>query len=202
MARFPESEAEIFRLAQDLINGFRTYAEDYPTPPVPVEELEHALAAYVTARTDAVAGAAAAKQGTDIKEEALESLTGLMKANIRYAETTTEFDDGKLRLIGWGGRAARTSLEPPGQVRSLEVVREGEDWIMLDWKAPSDGGKVAAYRIQRRPRGEGVWQDASMAVETELLLSGQERGVDLEYQVMAVNRSGEGLPGNIVTAVL
>jgi hypothetical protein len=202
MARFPLSEAEITRLAQDLISGFTSYADEYPNPPVSVEQLQEALDGYTRAREAAVVGSAAAAQGTAAKDDALETLTDLMKANIRYAETTTDFDHGRLRLIGWGGRGARTSLEIPGQVRSLEVVREGEGWIVLDWKAPTDGGRVAAYRIQRRPRGGGPWVDAGMSVETEVLLGSQERGIDFEYQVLAVNKAGEGLPGNIVTAVL
>ena len=202
MARFPDSEAEITRLAQDLISGLTSYADEYPNPPVPVAELGEALTAYVKAREAAVVGAAAAAQGTAAKDEALQTLVDLMKANIRYAENRTKFDDGKLRLLGWGGRSARTSLEAPGQVRSLEVVREGEGWIVLDWKAPTDGGKVSAYRIQSRLRDGGEWADAGMAIETEVLLNGQPRGVEIEYHVIAANKAGEGLPGNIVTAVL
>jgi len=202
MARFPESEAEITRLAQDLISGLTSYADEYPNPPVPVAELQEALAEYVEARKAAVVGSAAAAQGTALKDEALEGLMDLMKADIRYAETTMDFDHGKLRLLGWGGRNARTSLEKPGQVRSLEVVREGEGWIVLDWKPPTDGGKVAAYRIQRQPRDGGEWEDAGMSIETEVLLNGQDRHVEFQYQVIAANKAGEGLPGNIVTAVL
>ncbi len=166
------------------------------------EQLRTALLEYVAAREAAVVGSAAAAQGTAVKDEALQTLIDFMKADIRYAENVMRFDDGKLRLLGWGGRKSRTSLETPGQVRALEVVREGEGWIVLDWKAPSDGGRVGAYRIQRRPRDGGSWVDAGMAIETEVLLNGQERGVDFEYQVIAANKAGEGLPGNIVTAVL
>jgi hypothetical protein len=41
-----------------------------------------------------------------------------------------------------------------------------------------------------------------MAVETQALISGQERGVGLIYHVIAVNKAGEGEPRNIVTTVL
>ena len=41
-----------------------------------------------------------------------------------------------------------------------------------------------------------------MAVDSQILLNGQERGVELEYHVIAVNKAGEGEPSNIVTAVL
>ena len=40
-----------------------------------------------------------------------------------------------------------------------------------------------------------------MAVETEILLSGQARGLELEYHLIAVNNVGEGKPSNIVTVV-
>jgi hypothetical protein len=202
MAQFPKSEAEIAALAQDMIGGLTTYADDFPSSPVQPPELQTALDAYITAREAAVAGSAAASQGTAAKDEALQGLTDLMKAALRYAENTTRYDDGKLKLIGWGGRKTRTSLEAPGQARSLEALREGEGWILLNWKEPVDGGKVAAYRIERRHRADGAWENAGMAVDSETLLNRQARGVELEYRVLAVNKAGEGRPSNVVTAVL
>jgi hypothetical protein len=41
-----------------------------------------------------------------------------------------------------------------------------------------------------------------MAMESEVMLNGQEAGVEFEYRVIAVNKAGEGLPSNIVRAVL
>ena len=84
----------------------------------------------------------------------------------------------------------------------MGILREGEGWILLDWKQPVDGEKVAAYKIQRRQRGGGSCAYVGVAVESEVLLSGQERGVDFEYHVIAVNTAGEGKASNIVTAVL
>ncbi len=63
-------------------------------------------------------------------------------------------------------------------------------------------GNVAAFRAERRRREKGPWRDVSVAVETEILLSGQERGVQLEYHVIAVNKASEGKASNIVTVVL
>ena len=65
-----------------------------------------------------------------------------------------------------------------------------------------DGGKPAAHKIQRRERPAGPWLDASMAIESELALSDQPRGIEWEYRVIAVNKTGEGLPSNTVMAVL
>jgi hypothetical protein len=53
----------------------------------------------------------------------MEDLVDAMKSDIRYAENTVDFDDDKLKLIGWAGKAAATPLAIPGQVRSLEAPR-------------------------------------------------------------------------------
>ena len=161
-----------------------------------------ARSTYITAKNAAVAAMAAAEQATADKDEVLQALTDKMRADLRYAENTVDFDDEKLKLLGWGGRKAKTSLEAPGQVRVLEAPRQGEGWIFLDWKEPSDGGKVAAYKVERRECPAGPWLDASMSIESEVTFSGQERGKELEYRVIAVNKAGEGEPSNTVMAVL
>jgi len=79
------------------------------------------------------------------------------KAEIRYAENTVNYDDDKLKLIGWAGRAARTDLAPPGQARILEAPRQGEGWVFLDWKAPSTAASRAPIRSRTAndPTGRG-----------------------------------------------
>ncbi len=67
---------------------------------------------------------------------------------------------------------------------------------------PPRGGAVAAYRIQRRLLPNGGWTDVGMSVTCGTTLYGQERGKTWEYRVIAVNKSGEGLPSNTVMAVL
>ena len=202
MARFPSREAEVFALAQGMMSGLAANAAVYPSPPVTVAELGAAFGAYMTANSAAVAAQAAAEQATAAKDEALQTLTDGMRADLRYAENTVNFDDDQLKLIGWGGRKARTSLEAPGQARTLEAPRQGDGWVFLDWKEPVDGGKVAAYKIERRQRPSGPWTDVGMAIESEITLSNQERGKEWEYRVIAVNKAGEGTPSNTVMAVL
>ncbi|MFP4475775.1 MAG: hypothetical protein ACLFOY_09445 [Desulfatibacillaceae bacterium] len=65
----------------------------------------------------------AAEQATASKDEALQALTDDMKDDLRYAENTVDYDDKQIKKIGWGGRASKTSLEAPGQVRTLEAPR-------------------------------------------------------------------------------
>ena len=189
-------------LGQEMVTGLAANAAIYPSPPVSVVDLGTALNAYITAKNAATAAQAAAEQATATKDEALQALEDDMKADLRYAENTVDFDDDKLKLIGWGGRKAKTSLEAPGQARTLEAPRQGEGWIFLDWKAATDGGKVAAYKIQRRERPSGPWSDVGLAIESEITLSDQERGKEWEYRVIAVNKAGEGQPSNTVMAVL
>jgi hypothetical protein len=200
--RFPKQEPLIAALANDIATGLTNNPEEFPSPPVSPDELRTALTEYLAKREAAMEAAAAAEEGTAAKDEVLDNLTDLMKANLRYAENTTRCDSGKLKRIGWGGRSERTSLEVPGEPRTLEILGTGEGWVLLDWKEPSDGGRVAAYKVQRRRRSDGAWRDVGIAVESEVILSDQERGTEMDYRVLAVNKAGESTPSPSVTVLL
>lgn len=201
--RFPKREPEIVRLAQDLITGLRTHPEAFPNSPVSADELETALVKYNGSRDAAIVLHAQSAQATVVKDEDLVTMVDDMKTAIRHAENLSAGEDGKLQLIGWGARRSRSPNDLPGQVGNLRVLREGKDWILLDWDEPGNGGSISAYQVQRRRRdGDGAWINVGMAVESEMLLPGQESGVAFEFQVTARNKSGEGAPSNIVRAVL
>ena len=202
MARFPRTEAQIKALAQNIATGLTANPADFPTPPVAVLDLQAQLDSLITLCDAQVAALASAEQATETKTAGLEELVTAMKADLRYAEDAVNYDDAKLTALGWGGRAAATALEPPGQPRSLEAPQQGEGWIFLDWKKPADGGAVAAYKIERRERPTGDWMLVNMAVESEATLNNQERGKDWEYRVIATNKAGESTPSNTVAAVL
>jgi len=74
------------------------------------------------------------------------------------------------------------------------VLGEGEGWVVLDWKPPVGGGRVAAYTLQRRRRPDGSWEDIGTSIETEHLVSNQDCGVQFEYRATGVSRSGKGQP--------
>jgi hypothetical protein len=143
-----------------------------------------------------------AKTATTAKDDALEDLVKVLKSNILYAENTVNFDDDKLKLIGWAGRQTATALTPPGQLRLLESPRQGNGWVFLEWKAPAEGGKPKAYKIQRWLRNGGSWQDVATAILTEATLVEQPRGKELEYRIVAVNKAGDGEPSNTVMVML
>jgi len=202
MPRFPKKEADIAALAERLYAGLTGNVSIYPRPPVRVLFLRWKTLKYLSFRDTAMAKQAFAQAATATKDEVLADLGDAMKADIRYAKNTVDFDDEKLKLIGWAGRKAATPLAIPGQARLLEAPRQGEGWVFLDWKAPTDGGNPSAYKVMRRERPAGLWEDAATVVITEATLVEQPRGKELEYRIIAVNKSGDGEPSNTAMVVL
>jgi len=202
MARFPKKEAEIAALAERLYRGLLDNNTVFPQPPVHPILVRIRKLIYQSRHNAFLAARARAESAIADKDTALENLIEAMKADIRYAENTVNYDDDKLKLIGWAGKKAATPLAVPGQVRLLEAPKQGAGWVFLDWKAPADGGKVSAYKIQRRNRPEGQWQDVATAILTEATLVEQPEKTELEYRVIAVNKAGEGSPSNTVMVVL
>lgn len=202
MARFPRTEAEVVALAQAMTSGLTDNAAVYPAPPVAPADLTAMISDYTNAKNVAIAAQAAAEEATADKDDALDSLAEAMKTDIRYAENTVNFDDDKLKLIGWAGKKSSTALQVPGQTRLLEAAKQGDGWVFLDWKKPSDGGNVAAYKVMRRERPEGSWSEVATAVISEATLVEQPKGKELEYNIIAVNKAGDGEPSNTVMVVL
>ena len=69
-------------------------------------------------------------------------------------------------------------------------------------------GKVSFYKVMRRIRtipgvlieDWRVWQ--ATTVPSEIMLTGLDRGVEYDFQILAVNAAGESVPSNVVTVVL
>ncbi|SMF96786.1 hypothetical protein SAMN02949497_4194 [Methylomagnum ishizawai] len=201
MARFPTRESDLIALAQQIITGLLKHTDLFANPPFPINQLQKRLAAFLSDAQDATTAdtqAAAAHAKKDASREALaEDMTTLL----RYAERAVTKPE-QLALIGWAAPRANTSLEPPGQPRALEAQRKAVGVVFLDWKDPAEGGKVAAYQIQRRELPDGAWVLAGHAVVSEATLADQPTGKNLEYRVYGVNRAGDGAVGNVVEVVL
>ena len=202
MARFPKKEAQIAALAEQLWRGLLDNNAIFPQPPVHPILIRIKKIIYQSRHDNFLAARAAAEQATGDKSEALDELIEAMKDDIRYAENTVNFDDDKLKLIGWAGKKAPTPLAIPGQTRLLEAPKQGKGWVYLDWKASADGGKPKAYKVQRRFRDSGDWNDVATAILTEATLVDQPEKTELEYRVIAINKAGEGSPSNTVMVVL
>nr|VFK17093.1 MAG: Fibronectin type III domain-containing protein [Candidatus Kentron sp. LPFa]VFK32244.1 MAG: Fibronectin type III domain-containing protein [Candidatus Kentron sp. LPFa] len=197
MATFPKEEGKIFTFGQKMSSGLKANSDIFPAPPVNPLDLDNALNTYVAKRD-----AADAAQAIVEKQTALQALADKIKSNTRYAEQAVNYDDTKLKTIGWGGRKEPTPLAKPGQAFRLVATEQGADWIELRWEKPIDGGKPGAYKILARERGASEWRNEDTAMGTEIRLTGQPRGKELEYCVKAINKAGEGPESNAVIAVL
>ena len=203
MATFPKREPDVIRLAHDISGGLAANKDLFPAPPTPPDQGLKLIEAYYSARDASLAKTAGARDGTAAKGQALKDVEDWARAQIHYAESLYRKTPLKLELLGWNGRKSPTVVPDtiPGQVGSLVVQHEGKGSVSLSWRDPVDGGAVSAYEVQRRKAG-GDWSDVGTAVNSEITLNNQDTGVELEYQVVAVNKMGDGLASNIVRAVL
>jgi len=201
--KFPAGEAEILALGQKMSAGFAAHTDVYPAPLVDMKDFDAAMATCVTARDAVMEANAQAKRAVEAKDKVMATFVQMMKTNLRYAENAVNFDNGDLELIGWRGRrSGGHSLTAPGQTRELTSPNRGGGWIDLGWKAPIDGGKVAAYKVQRREEDSESWLDVGVTTETMIRVSGQPSGKRLEFRVVALNKAGDGEASNGVLAVL
>lgn len=201
MPKFPSREADVVTLAQTISSGIQAHAMVFPNPPVAAVDLNSQIAEFLGLRDSAVNAEAALRQIVTDKNAALDTLHQMMRSDITYAEMIAQGDEAKLNMIGWGNPAPPTPLQSPGQCRALEIIDQSAGWVRFDWKDPVDGGKVAAYKIQRSEDG-GSYTDVATAVESEAVLLNQPTMKTLSYKVRAVNKAGEGLDSNTISIVL
>ena len=202
MARFPLDTSNILALAEKMIAGLEENKSVFPSPPVPPDELRAARDEAVAADDAQVAAQAAAKAATEVKTDKYARLSDKMKDDISYSEHTAT-SPAELSLIGWGPRAEPSPLAPPGQPGSLAIPEQDAGKVQLAWNKPQSGGKPSFYRVEMRtvdPTGDWVLKGAG--ISTTAHLTGLERGVGLEFRIIAENSAGSGSPSNTVTAVL
>jgi hypothetical protein len=198
MALFPTTEPQIMALAASVKSGLQTHAEIYPTPPVSLEALSATLVALQAAMDKVTEAKAAAEVATEEKLALIETLITQLKKELRYAEDTVDHDDAKLKLLGWAARKERGSTIAPGQPRRLTVVTQDEGSLKLVWLVPAEGGKVTCYTVQRRLKTEAAWTPIVSTYERTITLTDQPRNVELEYSIIATNKTGDGPMSNTV----
>lgn len=208
MPKFPKREADILALANTMIAGYAAHPADFPSHTVLPPWLTIKRNVYVTAKNTQIEAMAEAQVAAEQKDAKLAALVELMKAELKKSEVDVGADSEKLEYIGWGPKAQPMPAEPPGQPRNLEVLVQGENSALLDWKSPArgSGGAVRTYIIERREQPEGgefgEWHQVGIALETEATLMNQPCGLQLEYRVKAVNTGGESIASNTVPVVL
>jgi len=205
--KFPRKENEIWGLARHMIAGYTEKPGMFPH--ADVAGLQAALAEYEAKKEEQDDAAARHHMATEAKDGVLQGLELKMQAQLKQSEVDVGADVDELIVIGWGPRAKRRPVAPPGQVRRLQIVEEGAGTLKLAWDAPdrAKGGPVRTYRIERReaPPGGGSfneWHEVGMALKKKVSLTDQPRSVQMEYQVIAVNFAGVGRVSNAVEVVL
>lgn len=201
--KFPTTIAGKMALANEMADGFEQNTNVYPAPKTDAAAQKDRLRSVqdkINAVTQLEAQLIAAR--VDLNGE-IELMEDEMRDNLDYAEVTVGDDDAQLKLIGWSGRAEPQKLQPPGQARMLEILKQGAGWVQFDWKEPTGGGKVQVYKVLcREIKQGGDMKEVGSAIISEVTLVEQPRGVELEYAVAAVNKAGAGEPSNSITITL
>ena len=202
MAQFPFKESDVIALSKSVIAGLTANPVVFPAPTVDLAVAQAQIDSYNQARTALTEANAIKEMATRTKQDAYNTVKDSLKKQLRYAENVTGFDDNKLNMLGWAGKREKSSALP-GQVRNLRAIEQGTDFVVLSWMSPADGGKAAAYQILRRDgQQSGTWINAGISMTTTVKLEGQPRHIDMEYKVIALNKTGEGPQSNTVSVVL
>ena len=204
MPKFPKSEADIFTLGLAMLNGYSLHMADFPS--VDVGVLSVVFNNFMSSTGGYLEAHAKAKLATEAKNASSKVLVESMKKCLKKSEVDAADSPEKLALIGWGPKAAAQTIEAPSAPVSLRAAGQGKGTIRLLWKNPSGGGAVRNYNIQRREQlTEGdysSWSIVASALETEIDLTNQPQGIELEYRIKAVNTGCESMPSNTVPVVL
>jgi hypothetical protein len=194
-----------------MIAGYTAHPADFPSidPLTDLVALQTALDTYQTDRNSQEDARAQARISTQTKVGTLDTLTELMINDLKLSEVDVAVDPAKLAQIGWGPRQDPQPVDAPGQPANLHPVAEGQGMLWLAWDSPAtdSGGPIRNYIIERREQpvggGEfGAWAIEGTALNNEINLLDQPRGVQMEYRVKAANVGGESMPSNTAAVVL
>ena len=170
--------------------------------PVNSGDLETRLNSFLAKRNVSTAAAAASKTATREKNTELGLYDLDIDQILDFLVMKARTIPGLLDRFGLGEETVRHQKGSPGQPRALEAPAQGNGFLFLDWKEALDGDEPTHYRILRRQLPGGEQEDVGSTNISEVTLSNQPRGVELEYCVIAVNRAGESAPSNTVSVVL
>ena len=207
MANFPDKEADVVALVQSMIAGYTAHAVDFPSAD-PIG-LQAALSGFLTDNQSQDDAKAQAQIATTTKTETLGSLESLMKDSLKASELDVASDPDKLLEIGWGPKAEPVPILAPDAPSNLVPTYEGPGDLTLQWDKPvhDRNRPVVNYTVERRdePAGGGEFGDwifVDMTYKNQIDLTGQPRGIQMEYRVMATNAAGQSLPSNTAAVVL
>ena len=204
MPKFPKKEVDILALVKQMLAGYQSHAADFPS--VIWLLLAPKYFTYTNARKGQIEAHSQLHLATDAKNASLDTLRELMKSCLKKSQVDVAGNPDKLQYIGWGPEAPPSPADLPGQPRNLDAAVQGAGTILLNFDRPA-AGTVRNYIIERREQSVGnaefgPWHIAGTVLETEASLTGQPRGIQLEYRIKAINTGGESMPSNSVAVVL
>ncbi|MHB0946182.1 MAG: hypothetical protein ACYC3B_03315 [Sedimentisphaerales bacterium] len=197
MATFPTKESEIYSLALRMVEGLKGNP-NFPKPPISWPSLKMRSLIFRARQNDKVKADAKLTASENLKKVTLKNLVAAIKKNLRYAENTVNFDDNKLKLLGWSGHREPGCVHPPAQLTGLKARLKDDGHIELKWKKPIGQNMVSFYRLYRRILPDGKWEDFANCFNEYLLLKEQSRNCEMEFYVIAANKAGQSIPSNTV----
>jgi len=203
MPEFPMKESDISALASRMIGGLRLHGADFPD--IDWVWLDIKYRTYKNREGLWRKAYAHLHLATQAKNVSLDTLRELMKNCLKKSAIDVAGEPDKLQYIGWGPKANPQPTEVPGQPTDLRIIAQGRGTILLNFDRPA-AGTVRNYIIERRDKIEngtfGSWTLAGSSLNTEINLTDQPRGVQLEYRIKAINTGGESTPSNTAAIVL
>jgi len=216
MPKYPDRKAEKDSLYSAIVAGITANAALYPSgpgQPFALATFNGFITTKTTAKNTRQNEEGQFRAAVVAEDASYDDCDDEARRLLNLAIATHGVDSPNLVHIGWGPRNAPNS-NLPGQARQLEATVQGPGDCFLDWKSPAPvggpnpPGAVAFYKMQRRKRtlaGQqtedwGEWQVTT--TDTEIGLTGLERGVEYDFRAVASNVSGDGVPSNVVTVVL
>ena len=196
----PRSEAGLITLAQQVKAALSTNA-NLADSPVPKTEFEAILNAFIAKRDSILVKEAELGVEHEAKDALFDDLRDAIQRITNYLDSLTGGDPAEMATIGQSSAGAPVK-QPPGQPRTLEIVSQIDGTLSLDWKSPSDGGRTVSYRVERRERPAGAWETCGATNASDIILTNQPRGKEMEYRIVGFNSNGDSVPSNSVAAVL
>lgn len=108
---------------------------------------------------------------------------------------------GSGNLSGVVTATTQGTASTPGQPLNLTATTQGPDSVSLAWAAPTSGGAVVSYVVQRRSVGASVWtNNLTGLTERSAVVSGLTAATAYEFRALAENADGIGPASAVATA--
>lgn len=94
-----------------------------------------------------------------------------------------------------------TDVGPPNAPANLETY-PGNGQMGLSWDSPTQGASLTGYLVNYREHNTATWITSSLPSTdvTSSIVGGLKNDVSYDFEVIGVNRAGEGVPSTILTA--